>query len=387
MVTRLVVAVDGSEHGTNALRWAAKQLWRDNVQLDIVTVLPPVAMNVYPVAPVATAAAVAAVTHQWEAQKQQNELHATQILKEAVQQTMEAGVSKDCLHAHALPAAGGASGVGDSIVEFVKAKGADLVVVGSRGLGSIKRSLMSFVGLGCVSDYVMHQLHVPVVVVHSTRDIPPAGHTENSKAGPRKLCIPIDDSVHSQYALTWLQQHMLQNGDQVHVIVVALPVPYPILDEAVAAVAVLEAQQWRTSTEKSLEYAQSLAAKAAATLSAAASAAGINDVSTTSCALTPEGGASDVGASVCEYANNCKVDLLVLGSRGMGSFKRSLMSFVGLGSVSDYCVHNAACPVAVVKADPDKLPAATAYGVDEQAAAAAAQMSGGGADAVGQVAL
>eukprot|EP00879_Flechtneria_rotunda_P018153 GHRR01019040.1.p1 GENE.GHRR01019040.1~~GHRR01019040.1.p1 ORF type:complete len:246 (+),score=43.68 GHRR01019040.1:141-878(+) len=96
------------------------------------------------------------------------------------------------------------------------------------------------------------------------------------------------------------------------------PIVVQILDEAVAAVAVLEAQQWRTSTEKSLEYAQSLAAKAAATLSAAASAAGINDVSTTSCALTPEGGASDVGASVCEYANNCKVGWvgqLLLGSR------------------------------------------------------------------------
>jgi len=28
------------------------------------------------------------------------------------------------------------------------------------------RSLMTFVGLGSVGDYVMHQLHVPVLVVH-----------------------------------------------------------------------------------------------------------------------------------------------------------------------------------------------------------------------------
>jgi hypothetical protein len=49
-------------------------------------------MNVYPVAPVATAAAVAAVTHQWEAQKQQDEAHATEVLREAVQQALNAGV-------------------------------------------------------------------------------------------------------------------------------------------------------------------------------------------------------------------------------------------------------------------------------------------------------
>lgn len=39
-----------------------------------------------------------------------------------------------------------------------------------------------------------------------------------------------------------------------------------ILDETSAAVAALEAQQWRASTERSLEYARSLAAKAAVTL-------------------------------------------------------------------------------------------------------------------------
>jgi hypothetical protein len=39
-----------------------------------------------------------------------------------------------------------------------------------------------------------------------------------------------------------------------------------ILDETSAAVAALEAQQWRASTERSLEYARSLGAKAAVTL-------------------------------------------------------------------------------------------------------------------------
>ncbi|KAF8068226.1 hypothetical protein HT031_001912 [Scenedesmus sp. PABB004] len=376
-MAKVLVAVDGSKHGTDALLWSARQLWREGVSLDVVTVLPPVAMNVYPVAPVATAAAVAAVTHQWEAQKVADEAHATEILRAAVAEALDAGVTKSCLHAHALPAAGGASGVGDSIVEFAKAKGVDVVVIGSRGLGSIQRSLMSFVGLGSVSDYVIHQLHVPVLVVHGDGTTPAAAE----EGGPsRRVVLALDDSVHSQYALAWVQQHVLRSGDEVHVVVVALPVPYPILDETSAAVAALEAQQWRASAEASVEYAQALAAKAAVAVAASASAAGHERVSAVSAALLPEGGASDVGASVCKYAADHKADLVCLGSRGMGSFKRSLMGFVGLGSVSDYAVHNAACAVAVIKAESDRLPAPGApSGAAEHAAAAAAEVAAGAA--------
>jgi hypothetical protein len=86
-----------------------------------------------------------------------------------------------------------------------------------------------------------------------------------------------------------------------------LLLPLQILDETSAAVAALEAQQWRASTERSLDYARSLAAKTAVAISGAAAAAGLQDVTVTSSALLPEGGASDVGASVCKYAQEHKV--------------------------------------------------------------------------------
>nr|GMD44331.1 Adenine nucleotide alpha hydrolases-like superfamily protein [Ipomoea batatas] len=38
------------------------------------------------------------------------------------------------------------------------------------------------------------------------------------------------------------------------------------------------------------------------------------------------------------------VDLVVVGSRGLGQIKRAV-----LGSVSDYCAHHARCPVLIVK--------------------------------------
>ncbi len=65
--------------------------------------------------------------------------------------------------------------------------------------------------------------------------------------------------------------------------------------------------------------------------------------------LEPEGGASDVGLSIKHYQEANGIDLMVVGSRGMGAMKRALYSLVGLGSVSDWCAHNMTCPVIVVK--------------------------------------
>ncbi|ESW17742.1 hypothetical protein PHAVU_007G264400 [Phaseolus vulgaris] len=47
---------------------------------------------------------------------------------------------------------------------------------------------------------------------------------------------------------------------------------------------------------------------------------------------------------ICEAADQMQVNLLVLGSRGLGALKRTL-----LGSVSDHCAHHARTPVLIVK--------------------------------------
>lgn len=129
---RLMVAIDGSDQSSTALKWACRNLVGSS-ELHLVTVLPPMAYrcansaaqrvqqspmpinyeaicrSVYPVAPVATAAAVAAVANQWEVgaaadvnfcvtrhllsttnsslqtQKRHDEMHATNLLKDAAQ--------------------------------------------------------------------------------------------------------------------------------------------------------------------------------------------------------------------------------------------------------------------------------------------------------------
>ncbi|KAL6521228.1 hypothetical protein OROGR_017797 [Orobanche gracilis] len=47
---------------------------------------------------------------------------------------------------------------------------------------------------------------------------------------------------------------------------------------------------------------------------------------------------------ICRVVEEMSVDLLVVGSRGLGQIKRAF-----LGSVSDYCVHHAKCAVLVMK--------------------------------------
>jgi nucleotide-binding universal stress UspA family protein len=55
---------------------------------------------------------------------------------------------------------------------------------------------------------------------------------------------------------------------------------------------------------------------------------------------------ADAGHTIVEVANNMHADLVVVGSSGKRLFKRLFT-----GSVSDYVVHHAPCPVLVVRHD------------------------------------
>jgi nucleotide-binding universal stress UspA family protein len=54
----------------------------------------------------------------------------------------------------------------------------------------------------------------------------------------------------------------------------------------------------------------------------------------------------DPGQTICRLAGELGVDVVVVGSRGRGAVKRAL-----LGSVSGHVVHNAPCPVLVIRAE------------------------------------
>ncbi|KAG1333909.1 Universal stress protein A [Cocos nucifera] len=47
---------------------------------------------------------------------------------------------------------------------------------------------------------------------------------------------------------------------------------------------------------------------------------------------------------ICGATEEMNIDLLIMGSRGLGKIKRAI-----LGSVSDHCAHHAKCPILIVK--------------------------------------
>ncbi|CAO3660070.1 unnamed protein product [Umbelopsis vinacea] len=52
----------------------------------------------------------------------------------------------------------------------------------------------------------------------------------------------------------------------------------------------------------------------------------------------------DAKQEIVKFSKDIGADMIIIGSRGLGAVKRLTM-----GSVSDYCVHNAECPVVVVR--------------------------------------
>lgn len=53
----------------------------------------------------------------------------------------------------------------ESILEYVEQEGASLVIVGSRGMGTLKRTLV-----GSTSDFLVHHCKVPVLVVRPVEE-------------------------------------------------------------------------------------------------------------------------------------------------------------------------------------------------------------------------
>ncbi|CAB4022713.1 Universal stress [Paramuricea clavata] len=49
------------------------------------------------------------------------------------------------------------------------------------------------------------------------------------------------------------------------------------------------------------------------------------------------------GEAICKYAKEHNVDMILMGTRGLGTLRRTV-----LGSVSDYVLHHSECPVSII---------------------------------------
>ncbi|MGZ4505670.1 MAG: universal stress protein [Blastococcus sp.] len=284
---RVVVGVDGSPGSRAALVWAFAAAARRGVPLEVVATFP---VDFYWADPYLLDSArvdqVRADTQQ-RAQAMVDEVRADPVAGSddvAVEVVVAAGPAAELLVHHASDT--------------------DLLVVGSRGRGAVRSTV-----LGSVALHVVTHAHCPVVVVR------PRSHGAGARA---RVVVGVDGSEPSRAAL--VQAAAEARG----------------LDAELLAVAAFERQNYWSdlyapvypTTEKLRDDAEGAALKMVQ--DELGGAAGLRVL---------EGAASDVLVREAEGA-----ELLVVGSRGRGMLRGML-----LGSVALHCVLSAPCPVMVVR--------------------------------------
>jgi nucleotide-binding universal stress UspA family protein len=165
MFRNILVAIDGSEDSERALAQAIDLAKGEHASLTLFSAVtePPAAAYFG-----AGAAAAATLARGAEGETES-------ILREAVARI------PDDLPVHTVLSR---DPVRVSLLRQIETGSYDLVVMGSRGRGALRSTL-----LGSVSHHVLHHSHVPVLIVHAERDhaAVPAGDAGAVEAAPEPL--------------------------------------------------------------------------------------------------------------------------------------------------------------------------------------------------------
>jgi nucleotide-binding universal stress UspA family protein len=150
--TRILLATDGSREAELAARSAAELSQKTDSELHVVH-----AFGIAPVGPPVYPEATELQSEEFEAESEErqrlSEQRAREVLETEVQKIRSWGGT--VAGEHLIE-----GWVAPGIVELAEETGAGLIVMGSRGLGGIRRALM-----GSVSDSVVRHAHCPVMVV------------------------------------------------------------------------------------------------------------------------------------------------------------------------------------------------------------------------------
>ena len=144
MFLDILVAIDGSEHAAQALRTAAQLASEEHARLTVITAVPPSPALARLTAAGAALAEVADVIGD----------AGRQMRKQVDELPDDISVTTIVVYGHAAP----------EILKRLREGRHDLLVMGTRGLGRVGSAL-----LGSVSQAVLHEAEVPVLVVRAPR--------------------------------------------------------------------------------------------------------------------------------------------------------------------------------------------------------------------------
>ncbi|XP_062505126.1 universal stress protein Slr1101-like isoform X2 [Corticium candelabrum] len=145
---RVVLAVDGSEFTRRAFDWYTENLYREG---DVVLLVHAFEM---PVPAVFGFGASVAIGEGYQQQVQAAQDKAIAVLGEYTALCESKKISCQKIIEAQQDSAG------EVVCRIAKEKQADMIMMGSRGQGMLRRTF-----LGSVSDYVIHHCHLPVTVV------------------------------------------------------------------------------------------------------------------------------------------------------------------------------------------------------------------------------
>ncbi|WNV75261.1 universal stress protein [Geodermatophilus sp. DSM 44513] len=291
---RIVVGVDGSPGARAALVWALAAAARSDAFLEVVSTFP--VTDLYWVDPYLLDPG------RIESIQSDTDARVRALLNEVMSEPAVATVKgAEAIQVHVVVLPGPPT---EHLVQ--RAAGAQLLVVGSRGRGGVRSTLLGSVALHCSTH-----APCPVVVVHPTPQ-PAAG----------RVVVGVDDSDMSRAALARAVQEAGRLGAEVEAVVVYQPVSYWSELYAVTAVPVGE----------TLEQAQRRGEAIVAEVLGEEAGVAVRVVA-------EDGAPGDVLVRRADGAA-----LLVVGSRS----HNRLVGMV-LGSVALHCVVHAPCPVMVVR--------------------------------------
>jgi len=201
----------------------------------------------------------------------------------------------------------------DEIIQAAETQSPDLLVLGSRGVGTITRFF-----LGSVAERVARHAPCPVLVAR-----PPQGDFD-------RVVIGVDGSDCASHAADWLRRFPLPSVCKVRIVNVLFPA------EDIARACQMSAL---TFGEDPRELSESLRLQAQERLEAVAAS------------FTESGRAAETelrsghGAlGLLQAAEDWKADLVVVGSHGQSALERFL-----LGSVSEHVLRHAHSSVLIVR--------------------------------------
>jgi nucleotide-binding universal stress UspA family protein len=292
--TRILLATDGSEGAKLASDTAATLAASTGSELHVVCVGPGLPLYEVPDYPARFEEVV-------EEQRQETR----GVLDELVKTIEDAGtaVAQSHLEMDERP--------DRAIVELAEKLSVGLIVLGSRGLGGLKRTL-----LGSVSTSVVRHAHCPVMIARWKPVVFPA-----------KILLATDASDEAHLAAATAADLAQRTGSQVHVAHVGAELTHGAFPAVQVGPLPGVHQDELDRQAKGLLEAETERMKSSGT----------------------EVGGSHLrrgraDKEIVLLAEEEGADLIVMGSRGLGGIRQALM-----GSVSDSVVRHAHCPVMVVR--------------------------------------